>query len=147
MRRKARASSSPHNKPRFWGRHPVAAALANPERVIRKIWVTHEAKNDFDFPKDLQVNFAEVADLGRLVPNDGSRAGTWAFPDPFGTQPVEPLSLAETVLISRHLEVPEVLASLGRSALADLADPAVVHRRSTLDAQPSDQPFVVDVRV
>ncbi len=82
MRRKARASSSPHNKPRFWGRHPVAAALANPERVIRKVWVTHEAKNDFDFPKDLQVDFAEVADLGRLVPNDAPHQGIVAEVDP-----------------------------------------------------------------
>ena len=82
MRRKARASSSPHNKPRFWGRHPVAAALANPERIVRKAWVTHEAKNDFDFPKDLQVSFAEVADLGRLVPNDAPHQGVVIEVDP-----------------------------------------------------------------
>jgi len=82
MRRKARASSSPHNKPRFWGRHPVAAALANPERVVRKIWVTHEAASAFDFPKDLQVTFAEVADLGRLVPGDAPHQGIVAEVDP-----------------------------------------------------------------
>jgi len=82
MRRKARASSSPHNKPRFWGRHPVAAALANPERVVRKVWVTHEAAAAFDFPKQLQVTFAEVADLGRLVPNDAPHQGIVAEVDP-----------------------------------------------------------------
>ena len=77
MRRKARQSSSPHNKPRFWGRHPVVAALANPERVVRKAWVTHEAKNDFDFPKDVPVSFAEVADLGRLGHYMLARQDTW----------------------------------------------------------------------
>lgn len=82
MRRKARAASSPHNKPRFWGRHPVAAALANPERVVRKIWVTHEAASAFDFPKDLQVTYAEVADLGRLVPSDAPHQGIVAEVDP-----------------------------------------------------------------
>ena len=82
MRRKARAASSPHNKPRFWGRHPVAAALANPERIVRKAWVTHEAKNDFDFPKDVPVSFAEVADLGRLVPNDAPHQGVVIEVDP-----------------------------------------------------------------
>ena len=82
MRRKARQSSSPHNKPRFWGRHPVSAALANPERVIRKIWVTHEAASAFDFPKHIPVTFAEVADLGRLVPNDAPHQGIVAEVDP-----------------------------------------------------------------
>ena len=81
MRRKARTASSPHNKPRFWGRHPVAAALANPERVIRKIWVTHEASSAFDFPKHVPVTFAEVADLGRLVPNDAPHQGIVAEVD------------------------------------------------------------------
>ena len=32
MRRKARQASKAENRPRFWGRHAVAAALANPER-------------------------------------------------------------------------------------------------------------------
>ncbi|HZF43914.1 MAG TPA: 23S rRNA (guanosine(2251)-2'-O)-methyltransferase RlmB [Sphingomonadaceae bacterium] len=82
MRRKARQSSSAQNKPRFWGRHPVAAALANPERVVRKVWVTHEAAAAFEFPKQLQVNFADVADLGRLVPNDAPHQGIVAEVDP-----------------------------------------------------------------
>ena len=34
MRRKARQASKAENRPRFWGRHAVAAALANPERRI-----------------------------------------------------------------------------------------------------------------
>jgi len=82
MRRKARVASNSANRPRFWGRHPVAAALANPERIVRKIWVTHETKSTFDFPKDVQITFAEVADLGRLVPGDAPHQGIVAEVDP-----------------------------------------------------------------
>ena len=75
MRRKARASSSPHNKPRFWGRHPVAAALANPERTVRKIMGTREALAGFDLPAAVPVTFAEATDLARLVPGDAPHQG------------------------------------------------------------------------
>src|SRR3954463_16091135 len=37
MRRKARQATKAENRPRFWGRYAVAAALANPERVIVRI--------------------------------------------------------------------------------------------------------------
>ena len=35
MRRKARQATKAENRPRFWGRHAVAAALANPDRGHR----------------------------------------------------------------------------------------------------------------
>jgi len=75
MRRKARAASKPENRPRFWGRHAVAAALANPERTIAKLWVTREAAAQFDLNPKLQVTFADAADLGRLVPKDAPHQG------------------------------------------------------------------------
>jgi len=75
MRRKARQQSKPENRPRFWGKHAVAAALANPERQIVRIWATREAASGFEFARDLQVTFADVADLGRLVPRDAPHQG------------------------------------------------------------------------
>jgi 23S rRNA (guanosine2251-2'-O)-methyltransferase len=75
MRRKARQASKPENRPRFWGRHAVAAALANPERTVAKIWVARDAAADFDFPSGVPVSFAEAADLGRLVPPDAPHQG------------------------------------------------------------------------
>lgn len=75
MRRKARQATKPENRPRLWGRHAVAAALANPERTIVRISVTREAAAGFDFDPSIPITFADVADLGRLVPKDAPHQG------------------------------------------------------------------------
>jgi 23S rRNA (guanosine2251-2'-O)-methyltransferase len=75
MRRSHRSSQPTGNKPRLWGRHAVHAALANPQRTIRKIWGTREALASLDLPSTLPSIFAEVADLGRMVPNDAPHQG------------------------------------------------------------------------
>src|SRR5687768_18622325 len=75
MRRKARQAVKPENRPRLWGRHAVAAALANPERRIVRISVTREAAASFEFDRSIPVTFADAADLGRLVPRDAPHQG------------------------------------------------------------------------
>ena len=75
MRRKARQASKPENRPRFWGRHAVAAALANPDRQIHRIWITREAAAQYDIPSAIPVTYADGADLGRLVPRDAPHQG------------------------------------------------------------------------
>jgi len=75
MRRKARQAVKAENRPRFWGRHAVAAALANPARSVKRIWVSHEAAADFDFDPAIPLSFAEGPDLGRLVPGDAPHQG------------------------------------------------------------------------
>jgi 23S rRNA (guanosine2251-2'-O)-methyltransferase len=75
MRRRARQLTKAENRPRFWGRHAVAAALANPERTIVRISVTHEAAADFDIPAHVPVTYADAADLGRMVPKDAPHQG------------------------------------------------------------------------
>lgn len=75
MRRKARQASKAENRPRFWGRHAVAAALANPERRIVRLWATREAASDYDIGPGVPVTYADVADLGRLVPRDAPHQG------------------------------------------------------------------------
>ena len=75
MRRKARQSVKAENRPRFWGRHAVAAALDNPERSVKRIWVTHDAATQFDFDPSIPITFADAADLGRLVPGDAPHQG------------------------------------------------------------------------
>jgi 23S rRNA (guanosine2251-2'-O)-methyltransferase len=83
MRKGHRPSQAPSNRPRFWGRHPVAAALANPDRKIRRVWGTREALAQFGgFPADLPVTFAEGPDLGRLVPQDAPHQGIVIEVDP-----------------------------------------------------------------
>ena len=63
------------NRPRFWGRHAVAAALDNPDRRVFKAWATREAAELMNFPKDVPVVMAEAPDLGRMVPGDAPHQG------------------------------------------------------------------------
>ena len=63
------------SRPRFWGRHAVAAALDNPHRTVVKAWSTRDAAELMQFPKEVPVTLADVADLGRLVPSDAPHQG------------------------------------------------------------------------
>jgi 23S rRNA (guanosine2251-2'-O)-methyltransferase len=81
-RRGHRPSQAPASRPRFYGRHAVLAALANPERTVRKIWGTREALAALDLPPVLPVVYADVADLGRLVPADAPHQGLVAEVEP-----------------------------------------------------------------
>jgi 23S rRNA (guanosine2251-2'-O)-methyltransferase len=75
----ARKKSHHHHgtpkRPRLWGRHAVAAALDNPRRSVVKAWATRDAAEFMQFPKDVAVTLADVADLGRLVPSDAPHQG------------------------------------------------------------------------
>jgi len=75
MRRKARQLTKAENRPKFWGRHAVAAALDNPERKIVRIWATREAAELMNIPASIPVIYADVADLGRHVPKDAPHQG------------------------------------------------------------------------
>jgi 23S rRNA (guanosine2251-2'-O)-methyltransferase len=78
MRRKARQATKPENRPRFWGRHAVAAALDNPERRVVRMWLTREAAEFLVPPAEIPIIYADVADLARLVPNDAPHQGAVA---------------------------------------------------------------------
>ncbi len=70
--------SHPHgspNRPRLWGRHAVAAALDNDRRKVLRAWATRDAAAAMQFPEAVPVTFADVADLGRLVPHDAPHQG------------------------------------------------------------------------
>ncbi|MGE3691913.1 MAG: 23S rRNA (guanosine(2251)-2'-O)-methyltransferase RlmB [Novosphingobium sp.] len=62
---------------RLWGRHAVEAALKNPERKHRKLWATREgiASLDGELPADFPVEYAQAADLARLVARDAPHQG------------------------------------------------------------------------
>ena len=62
---------------RLWGRHAVEAALKNPARSHNKLWATREGIDSLDgeLPPGFPVEYAEVADLGRLVARDAPHQG------------------------------------------------------------------------
>ncbi|MDE2621259.1 MAG: RNA methyltransferase [Sphingomonadales bacterium] len=93
---------------RLWGRHAVEAALKNPERRHRKLWATREgiASLDGELPADFPVEFAQAADLGRLVARDAPHQGLVldceALPDLFLDEvltgdPARPLVILDQV--------------------------------------------------
>lgn len=71
---KGKSGGNP-NRPRFWGKHAVAAALDNPDRKVLKAWTTREAANFMQFPPEMTVVMAEAPDLGRMVPHDAPHQG------------------------------------------------------------------------
>ncbi|WP_188763155.1 23S rRNA (guanosine(2251)-2'-O)-methyltransferase RlmB [Sandarakinorhabdus glacialis] len=61
--------------PRIYGRHAVFAALDNPERVFRKLYLTPATAKVVVIPTGLNVQFGDDHDLGRLVPPDAPHQG------------------------------------------------------------------------
>jgi 23S rRNA (guanosine2251-2'-O)-methyltransferase len=74
-RKRAHQSHGTANRPRFWGKHAVAAALDNPKRNVLRAWATRETAAFMQFPADVAVTLAEAADMGRLVPHDAPHQG------------------------------------------------------------------------
>jgi 23S rRNA (guanosine2251-2'-O)-methyltransferase len=62
---------------RLWGRHAVEAALKNPDRMHRKLWATREGLDSLDgeLPANFPLEYAQAADLGRLVARDAPHQG------------------------------------------------------------------------
>jgi 23S rRNA (guanosine2251-2'-O)-methyltransferase len=121
-RKKSHQTHGSANRPRFWGKHAVAAALDNPERRVLKAWATREAAEFMQFPKELQVTFADVADLGRLVPNDAPHQGVV-----IEVEPLEDLWLGDilseadekaTLLVLDQVTDPHNVGAILRSAAA-----------------------------
>lgn len=79
---------------RLWGRHAVEAALKNPERRHRKLWATREGIDSLDgeLPADFPVEYADVADLARLVARDAPHQGLV-----LECEPLEDLHLADVL--------------------------------------------------
>ena len=73
QRRRGKAQTS--GNPKFWGKHAVYAALDNPERNLIKLWGTRAALEEIVIPQGLTVQFAEVTDLARFVPQDAAHQG------------------------------------------------------------------------
>jgi 23S rRNA (guanosine2251-2'-O)-methyltransferase len=73
MTRRKKSHQSSHgsaNRPRFWGKHAVAAALDNPERRVLKAWSTREAAAFMNFPHQgvvIEVEPLEEPWLGDLL--------------------------------------------------------------------------------
>ncbi|MCU0729724.1 MAG: RNA methyltransferase, partial [Sphingopyxis sp.] len=75
MVRKNRKISPAGKAMRMWGRHAVTAALANPERMVLKMWGTREALAELDLPPVLPITPSGPVDLAQLVPHGAPHQG------------------------------------------------------------------------
>jgi 23S rRNA (guanosine2251-2'-O)-methyltransferase len=110
------------NRPRFWGKHAVVAALDNPERKVLRAWATREAAELMNFPKDVAVTLADVADLGRLVPHDAPHQGVVIEVEPLEDvwldELLQPAGTRATLLVLDQVTDPHNVGAILRSAAA-----------------------------
>ena len=121
-RKKSHQSHGNPNRPRFWGKHAVAAALDNPDRRVLKAWATREAAGFMQFPPEVPVTMADVTDLARLVPGDAPHQGVV-----IEAEPLEDIWLADvlgdaperaTLLVLDQVTDPHNVGAILRSAAA-----------------------------
>jgi 23S rRNA (guanosine2251-2'-O)-methyltransferase len=118
---KHRGGGNP-NRPRFWGKHAVAAALDNPDRKVLKAWASRDAAGFMNFPPELPLLMAEAPDLGRMVPADAPHQGVV-----IEVEPLEDIWLADllsdapeqaVLLVLDQVTDPHNVGAILRSAAA-----------------------------
>jgi 23S rRNA (guanosine2251-2'-O)-methyltransferase len=101
----------------------VTAALANPERRVRKVWGTREALAALDLPPVLPITYADVADLARMVPSDAPHQGIVIEVDPLeeiwlGDLLEQGANDRRPLLVLDHVTDPHNVGAILRSAAA-----------------------------
>jgi len=112
-----------HGHVRLWGRHAVESALKNPARRHHKLWATREglASLDGELPANFPLEFAEVADLGRLVARDAPHQGLVLESDPLEDRFLDELlegDPARPVVVLDQVTDPHNVGAILRSAAA-----------------------------
>jgi 23S rRNA (guanosine2251-2'-O)-methyltransferase len=110
--------------PRLYGRHAVFAALDNPERSFRKLWLTPQTQGTIVIPPGLNVQYGDDHDLGRLVPADAPHQGFVLEVEPLETVWLgDILSAADDgdnrpIVVLDQVTDPHNVGAIMRSALA-----------------------------
>jgi len=121
-RKKSHQSHGTATRPRFWGKHAVVAALDNPDRKVLRAWATRDAAALMNFPRDVAVTLADVADLGRLVPNDAPHQGVVIEVEPLEDLWLEEILQGATersiLLVLDQVTDPHNVGAILRSAAA-----------------------------
>lgn len=121
-RKKSHQSHGTANRPRFWGKHAVSAALDNPDRKVLRAWATREAAQFMQFPQDVAVTIAEAPDLGRFVPSDAPHQGVVIEVEPLEDAWLDELLANPTeravLLVLDQVTDPHNMGAILRSAAA-----------------------------
>ena len=121
-RKKSHQSHGTANRPRFWGKHAVAAALDNPERKVLRAWATRDVANFMQFPQGVPLTLSEAPDLGRLVPHDAPHQGVVIEVEPLEDQWLDDALATEkdraVLLVLDQVTDPHNVGAILRSAAA-----------------------------
>lgn len=121
-RKKSHQSHGTPNRPRLWGKHAVTAALDNPDRKVLRAWATRDAAGVMQFPKEVAVTLADVADLGRLVPHDAPHQGVVIEVEPLEEawldEVLQPGDEKAVLLVLDQVTDPHNVGAILRSAAA-----------------------------
>ncbi|MGB7406191.1 MAG: 23S rRNA (guanosine(2251)-2'-O)-methyltransferase RlmB [Pacificimonas sp.] len=103
---------------RLYGKHAVEAALDNPRRVARKLFVTGEIAQAYHLPKDLTVERGDGAALARMVPGDAPHQGLVLEVDALPTVHLDELFGKGPILVLDQVTDPHNVGAIIRSAAA-----------------------------
>ncbi|WP_239804581.1 23S rRNA (guanosine(2251)-2'-O)-methyltransferase RlmB [Croceicoccus hydrothermalis] len=112
---------------RFWGRHAVAAALANDDRTILKLWGTREAidamleEEQIELSQNVRVEYAQNTDMARLVARDAPHQNLVVECEPLDDMFLDDVALGEPgapVVVLDHVTDPHNVGAIMRSAAA-----------------------------
>ena len=112
--------SSAHGPLRLFGRHAVLAALANPDRALRRLHTTARAVEGLSV-KGVEISLTDERNLDRLVPTDAPHQGLV-----LETEPLEPPALEDVLasaadrplLMLDQVTDPQNIGAILRSAAA-----------------------------
>lgn len=106
----------------LYGLHPVRAALDNPDREIRKMWITKNALNRLDvsdptgLPFDADIVTPQAID--KLLPDDAIHQGVLIDAAPLPVPPLNALKDSSIVLVLDQVTDPHNVGAIMRSAVA-----------------------------
>ncbi|WP_018700164.1 TrmH family RNA methyltransferase [Amorphus coralli] len=116
----------------LYGFHTVAAALANPARVRRRLLVTRNALSRLEEQVGAPVSDAEILDpraLSRIVGQDAVHQGVALETDPLPPGDLKDLGEARLVVLLDQITDPHNVGAILRSATALGADAVITTTR------------------
>ncbi|QIG92934.1 MULTISPECIES: 23S rRNA (guanosine(2251)-2'-O)-methyltransferase RlmB [unclassified Bradyrhizobium] len=105
----------------LYGWHTVAAALANPDRQIRKLYLTENAAKrlaDENIETRVTPEIVRPGDIDRRLTPDAVHQGLLAEADPLPSPDIDTLALEGIVLVLDQITDPHNVGAILRSAAA-----------------------------
>jgi 23S rRNA (guanosine2251-2'-O)-methyltransferase len=131
------AQSSGDGKVVLYGWHTVTAALANPERHIRKLWATENAARrlaEAGIKLPVTPELVRPDAIAALLSPDAVHQGLLAESDPLPARVLEDLPAAGLVLVLDQITDPHNVGAILRTAAAFAVDAVITTARYSPDA-------------